>query len=138
MVYHRILLYFGAKKHFSAKISLFPRFSVLSKLFSDYCVLIVFTDWYHSCSYIDYVSSFISYNFKGLSVIYTAFAMNFTRTESFFSTSVSELNLKPRHCQYSRILRYIRIREELKSIYQRVADSEKKTKSALRRTMPQI
>ena len=49
-------------------------------------MFLVFIDWYHSCTYIDYVSSFISYNFKvlSLSVIYTAFDMNFYEDRKFF------------------------------------------------------
>ena len=110
--YHRIwyiIVYYcisEQKSSFQPNCHCSQHFQFLVKIFQA-IMFLVFIDWYHSCTYIDYVISFISYNFKRLSVIYTAFDTNFYE-DSFFSASVNKLNFKPWHSQYSRILRYTR------------------------------
>ena len=64
--------------------------------------------------------------------------MYFYEDQTFFSASVNNLSLKPLYSQYSVMLGYKRTRKGTGSNYQRVSDSNKKTKSALWRTMPQI
>ena len=88
--YHRILYtivyYFilERKSSFQPKCHCSQHFQFSVKNFQT-IVSLVFIDWYHLCTYIDYASSFISYNFKvlSLSVIYTAFDTNFYEDRKF-------------------------------------------------------
>ena len=63
MAYHRILLYFGVKKQFSAKISLFPTFSVFSKNFLDNRGLSIY--WLISFMYLHRLYKYFNFLFRG-------------------------------------------------------------------------